>query len=77
LDDIAAVLVPTFVYVEDNLGARAESLYLCGFGNHSESLARHFQGELGVPVESLHSPWGMPGEYNAGLFGYLRSVGKN
>ena len=30
--DIAAVLVPTFVYIEDNLGRRAEKLLLCGFG---------------------------------------------
>ena len=32
LEDVAAVLIPTFVYVEDNLGGRAEKLALCGFG---------------------------------------------
>ncbi len=32
LEDIAAVLVPTFVYIEDNLGRSAEKLLLCGFG---------------------------------------------
>ena len=32
LEDITAVLVPTFVYMEDNLGGRAEKLLLCGFG---------------------------------------------
>jgi len=32
LEDVAGVLLPTFVYVEDNLGGRAERLLLCGFG---------------------------------------------
>ena len=77
LEDLAAVLVPTFVYVEDNLGARAESLFLCGFGTQFEAAARHFERELGVRVESLRSRWGMPGEYNAGLLGYVQSVSRN
>jgi type IV pilus assembly protein PilM len=32
LEEIAGVLGPTFVYIEDNLGGRAERLILCGFG---------------------------------------------
>jgi type IV pilus assembly protein PilM len=71
-EDIAAVLAPTFVYVEDNFGRRAEHLQLCGFEG-----GERFEGELGVPVEQLRSPLGVPGESNAGLLGYLRSIARN
>jgi type IV pilus assembly protein PilM len=77
LDDIAAVLLPTFVYVEDNLGKPADSLYLCGFGAHSDAAQRRFQNELGVAVEPLRSPSGAAGENNAGLLGYLHSLSRN
>lgn len=77
LDDIAAVLAPTFVYVEDNLSGRVENLILCGFGAESDEAQRRFEEELSVPVDLLRSPLGIPGENNAGLLGYLRSIAKN
>jgi type IV pilus assembly protein PilM len=77
LDDIAAVLLPTFVYVEDNLSGRVENLILCGFGAQSDDAQRRFEEELSVPVDLLRSPLGIPGENNAGLLGYLRSIAKN
>jgi type IV pilus assembly protein PilM len=77
LDDIAAVLLPTFVYVEDNLSGRVENLILCGFGAQSDDAQRRFEEELSVPVDLLRSPLGIPGEHNAGLLGYLRSIAKN
>jgi hypothetical protein len=77
LEDITAVLVPTFVYMEDNLGGRAEKLLLCGFGSRGEEARRIFSQELAVEVDQLRSPLGMPGEHNAGLLGYLRSVARN
>jgi len=77
LDDIAAVLLPTFVYVEDNLGGKAESLILCGFGAETDEAQRRFREELGVEAEPMQSPLGAPGENNAGLLGYLRSIAKN
>ena len=77
LEDIAAVLAPTLVYVEDNLGGRADRLILCGFGAQAEEAQRRFETELGVAVETLRSPLGVPGENNAGLLGYLRSLGRN
>jgi type IV pilus assembly protein PilM len=77
LDDIAAVLLPTFVYIEDNLGGRAERLILCGFGAQTEEAQHRFRGELGVECAPLRSPLGTPGENNAGLLGYLRSIAKN
>jgi type IV pilus assembly protein PilM len=77
LDDIAAVLLPTFVYIEDNLGGRAEHLILCGFGSQTAAAEHRFHEELGVQVEPLRSPLGTPGESNAGLLGYLRSIARN
>jgi type IV pilus assembly protein PilM len=77
LEDIMAVLAPTFVYMEDNLGGRAEKLLLCGLGARTEEAQRLFQEELAVEVEPLRSPLGTPGEHNAGLLGYLRSVARN
>jgi type IV pilus assembly protein PilM len=77
LDDVAAVLIPTFVYAEDSMGGRPERLILCGFEGRSDAAERRFQEELGVPVESLRSPLGVPGEKNAGLLGYLQSIARN
>jgi type IV pilus assembly protein PilM len=72
--DITADLYPTFAYVEDQLGAKAELLLLCGFGAETEDRQRQFQRELGIPVEALRSPMGIPGETNAGLIGYLQGA---
>jgi type IV pilus assembly protein PilM len=77
LDDIIAVLVPTFVYIEDNLGRRAEKLLLCGFEPETQRIAEVLAEELAVEVDGLRSPLGVPGENNAGLLGYLRSISKN
>jgi type IV pilus assembly protein PilM len=77
LDDIAGVLLPTFVYIEDNLGGRAERLMLCGFGAQAEEAQRRFPEELGVEGSPVRSPLGTPAESNAGLLGYLRSIAKN
>ena len=77
LEDITAVLVPTFVYMEDNLGGRADQLLLCGFGARTDEAKRQFEQELTVEVDELRSPLGVPGEHNAGLLGYLRSVARN
>jgi len=50
---------------------------LCGFGARADEAERRFQAELGVTVEPLRSPLGTPGENNAGLLGYLRSIARN
>jgi len=77
VDEIAADLYPTFVFVEDNLGAKAEKLLLCGFGGMMEEARQRFSEELGIEVEPVRSPLGVPGEHDAGLLGYLRSVAVN
>lgn len=74
LGDITADLYPTFAYVEDQLGAKAEALLLCGFGSETEDRQRQFQRELGIPVEPVRSSMGLLGETNAGLIGYLQGA---
>jgi len=74
LGDIAADLYPTFAYVEDQLGVKAELLLLCGFGAETDERQRRFETELGIPVEALGSRVGSPGENNAGLMGYMQSA---
>jgi type IV pilus assembly protein PilM len=75
--EVAADLYPTFVFVEDNLGAKAEKLLLCGFGGMLQEARRRFSEELGIEVDTVRSPLGVPGENDAGLLGYLRSVAVN
>jgi type IV pilus assembly protein PilM len=77
VDEVAADLYPTFVFVEDNFGAKTEKLLLCGFGAMLEEARQRFAGELGIEVEPVRSPLGVPGEHDAGLLGYLRSVAVN
>ncbi|MGD0500197.1 MAG: hypothetical protein ABSC23_17375 [Bryobacteraceae bacterium] len=75
-DDVAGVLIPTFAFVEDNLGRKPDKLLLCGFGARTEETARRVREELGVEAEPLQSPLGTPGETDAGLLGYLQSIGR-
>jgi len=75
--EIAADLYPTFVYIEDNIGAKTERLLLCGFAERMEAARQQFQNELGVEVQPVRSPLATPGENNAGLLGYLRSVARD
>jgi type IV pilus assembly protein PilM len=77
LEDIAGVLAPTLVYMEDNLGGRAEKLLLCGFGALTDEAQRRFEEELQVPAEPVYSPLAVPGETDAGLLGYLKSIARN
>ncbi len=74
LEEIAADLYPTFVYVEDNLHAPAARLLLCGFGELESSAIREFQAEMQLPVELLRSRLGAVNGQNAGLLGYLQSL---
>lgn len=77
LEDVAGVLAPTLVYMEDNLGGRAEKLLLCGFGELADEAQRRFEEELQVPAEPVRSPLAVPGETDAGLLGYLKSIARN
>jgi type IV pilus assembly protein PilM len=72
--DLTGDLYPTFAYVEDQLGAQAQILLLCGFGAETEERQRQFQKELGIPVEAVRSAAGIPEETHAGLIGYLQGT---
>ncbi|HKW99319.1 MAG TPA: hypothetical protein VJN43_16385 [Bryobacteraceae bacterium] len=72
--EMAADLYPTLVYIEDNLGAKAEKLLLAGFGRFAAEARSRFAAELALPVENVPSPAGVAGENNLGLLGYLQSV---
>jgi type IV pilus assembly protein PilM len=74
LDEVAADLFPTFVFIEDQFGRKAEELLLAGFGDLAEPARRDFSAELGVPVAAVQSRFGVPGEFNAGLTGYVQGV---
>jgi type IV pilus assembly protein PilM len=65
--EVLSVLQPTFSYVEDELGAPAGRLILCGF---RDGALPGLAGERG----ELSSRFGMPGAYNAGLLGYLEGL---
>lgn len=65
--ELLAILHPTFAYVEDELASPVRKLVLCGFPHGVPS-------EVRCETEPLRSRIGSPGEYNAGLLGYLESV---
>jgi len=66
--ELLAILHPTFAYVEDELASPVRKLILCGFPHGVPA-------ELRCETEPLRSHLGTaPGEYNAGLLGYLESV---
>jgi len=65
--ELLAILHPTFAYVEDELASPVRKLVLCGFPHGVPA-------ELRCDTEPLRSRIASPGEYNAGLLGYLESV---
>lgn len=74
LEEIAADLFPTFVYVEDNFQTPAARLVLCGFAELEQAAIAQFQSELNIAVEPMRSRLGAVNAHNAGLFGYLQST---
>lgn len=69
-EETTGALLPTLAFVEDQLGAPARRLLHCGFGQQPPT-----PGFPGLEVEPLSSRYGTPGEYNAGLLGYLEGAG--
>lgn len=70
-EEMLAVLFPTVAYIEDELEARPQRVLICGV---DAAAAVSLEAELAVPVEPLKSRWGTPGQFNAGLLGYLESL---
>jgi type IV pilus assembly protein PilM len=72
-EEVVDHLFPTLAYVEDQLAARPDALLLCGFGSAGEEFRLWLATELNIPTALLTSRLGEPGEFNAGLLGYLES----
>jgi type IV pilus assembly protein PilM len=68
-EEVIGVLFPTLAFVEDQYQDKPARVLFCGMGE-----VDGWEAELGVPVEILHSRFGTPSQYNAGLHGYLQSV---
>ena len=66
VEEVRAVLHPTFAYAEDELGTRVERLTVCGF-SHLPPL------DLGLNDLRLRSRLGTAEAFNAGLLGYLEA----
>ncbi len=65
-EEILAILHPTFAYVEDELASPVRKLILCGFPHGVPA-------DLRCEVEPLRSKVGTPGEFNAGLLGWMEA----
>lgn len=74
-EEVAAVLFPTYAFVEDEWKRKPERLLLCGFGTAGGDAAHVLEVELNTRVEPMRGAHGMPGPYNAGLMGYLQGIG--
>ncbi len=74
IDEIAADLYPTFVYIEDRFSMKASRLLLCGFGALEAAALDRFGRELDVPVEPVRSRLSALSSQNAGLLGYLEGA---
>lgn len=72
-EEINAILYPTMAYIEDEFGSRPSNIYLCGFESIGDQLADGWKAELSLSATALDSPMGKPGEFRAGLYGYLRA----
>ena len=77
LDDIGAVLLPTFVYVEDNLGgARRKAAAVRLRRGHRRSGAA-LPGRIGRGSGAAALAAGDARRKQRGLLGYLRSIARN
>lgn len=74
LPELVADLYPTFVYIEDHLGAPVAKLLLAGFGEGLHPAIDCFSHELGCRVEALQSANGVVGAEDAGIQGYLHAA---
>jgi type IV pilus assembly protein PilM len=72
--EVMSILYPTVAFMEDDLGGKPGRMFACGFGAITEDLRAQCEVELGLALEPLRSRFGVPGQNNAGLLGYLESI---
>jgi type IV pilus assembly protein PilM len=73
--EIESVILPTLAYIEDELESTPKRILLCGLGLPGDRMAEEWSAEWHVPVQALRSRYGVPNPANAGLLGYLESIG--
>jgi type IV pilus assembly protein PilM len=72
-EEVMAVLYPTLAYAEDELRRKPARMVICGFGDATSALREQWATDLQIPVEAMRSHWADPGEFNAGLMGWLQA----
>ncbi|MBM3735670.1 MAG: hypothetical protein FJW39_07770 [Acidobacteria bacterium] len=72
-EEVMAVLYPTIAYAEDELKRKPARMVICGFGDATNPLREQWSADLNIPVEVMQGHWGPPGEFNAGLTGWLQA----
>ncbi len=73
-EEMESVVLPTIAYIEDELTTTPKRILLCGLGLPGDKLAHDWSRDWSLPVETLQSRYGAPGQGNAGLLGYLESL---
>lgn len=73
-EELLGLLHPTFAMVEDNLEARADKLWICGFRDPMDAMVESLHHEFGVPVAPLISRFGAPTALSAGALGYAQGI---
>lgn len=74
-EELESVVLPTLAYIEDELASTPKRILLCGLGAAGDSLSYKWAHDWGVHIETVKSRHGAPGPTNAGLLGYLESLG--
>jgi type IV pilus assembly protein PilM len=74
LDEAMEILIPTFAFCEDELGARPQVLHVAGLARSGGGALEEISAQLGLPVVPLRSRYGVPGPFNSGLLGALETL---
>jgi type IV pilus assembly protein PilM len=65
------LLQQTLAYAEDQIGAQATRLLLCGFGEETDALGRLAEQELRIGYTAVRSRYGTASQETAGLLGLM------
>lgn len=77
LEEILNVVDPTLAYLEDERKTKPERIDLCGLGPLASELTSHLRENWNIETQPLRSRLGAVDANNAGLHGYLESMGVN
>ncbi len=75
-EELLNLLQPMLAMAEDQLGTRADRIWLCGFREDAAALSRGLEKEFSIPALELASRFGAPQAHNAGALGYIQGLGE-